>query len=389
MESLFLHAAFNRNDRPEFIEITTKSATRRIELFQIGSKTKLKDVFARINKIIEFVDIAINKRTKIGYNDVRIFRLLNIHDMDLCYYFEDGVKPTSDSEFKKYRNLMARCINAYENLNNRGIYINHKKMSPVISIETFTSRTKCSDFDLQNYPHHDCISHDKNNETDVYVQWDWISADVRMAGLLSGDDGLIDCFKDTDPYQYMSDKANDFLESLSRDQCKIRLLKAINSLHGDDPIVKSCFPKLSEWITKISYKLMIPDSEFRTILGRIYTLISDRSKNAIMNAMLQGSVAHGMHNVVSKVQHDFPTYFICDMHDSVVLAVPNHISVLNEVIDKVARIMVHPFRGILPSNPFFPVRVNVGRKWKKWKPYKIIRSYEYDFSESPDETPEA
>jgi len=104
-----------------------------------------------------------------------------------------------------------------------------------------------------------------------------------------------------------------------------------------------------------------------------------------MNAMLQGSVAHGMHNVVARVQHDYPTYFVCDMHDSVVLTVPNHISVLNDVIDKVARIMINPFQGILPTNPVFPLRVNVGKRWKKWKQYKLIRRFEHDATQDSNE----
>jgi len=385
MESIFVHAAYNRQDRPEYIEIVSKSISRTIHLFQSGTKATLKEVFEKIAKLKAFIDAAMIKGLKIGYDDIRTARLLAINNIDLCYYFEDGIKPTKDEEFKAYRNLMARCLNAYENVNQRGIFINHKRMQPVFSLETFTSRTKCSNFDLQNYPHHDCVSHERENETGVYVQLDWISADVRMAGLLSGDQGLIECFENSDPYQYMSDKAQEFGEELTRDQCKIRLLKSINSLNGHDVIVKACFPHLSNWILDVSHKLMLPDSVFHTILGRTYRLIADRSKNAIMNAMLQGSVAHGMHNVVARVQHDYPTYFVCDMHDSVVLTVPNHISVLNDVIDKVARIMINPFQGILPTNPVFPLRVNVGKRWKKWKQYKLIRRFEHDATQDSNE----
>ena len=389
MESIFVHAAYNRSGRPEFVEISTKAVIKRIDLFLAGSKAKLKEVFDKIDKLKGFIDSALAKNIRVGYDDVRTARLFQISNVQLCYYFEDGCKPDGDADFNRYRHLMARCINAYETINQRGIFINHKRMSPVFSLETFTSRTKCSVFDLQNYPHHDCVSHDRNDESSVYLQLDWISADVRMAGLLSGDEGLINCFSDSDPYQYMADRANEFDEVLTREQCKIRLLKSINSLNGHDVIVKSCFPGLSNWILDVSHRLMLPDSVFYTILGRAYKQIADRSKNAIMNAMLQGSVAHGMHNVIAKVQHDFPTYFICDMHDSVVLSVPNHVGVLNEVIDKVARIMVNPFNGILPDDPSFPVRVNVGKKWKKWKPYKIIRGYADDFAQDPDEAPEA
>jgi hypothetical protein len=35
--------------------------------------------------------------------------------------------------------------------------------------------------------------------------------------------------------------------------------------------------------------------------------------------------------------------------------------------------MCQPFAGVLDDNPFFPVKVSIGSRFREWKPIRIYR----------------
>ena len=58
---------------------------------------------------------------------------------------------------------------------------------------------------------------------------------------------------------------------------------------------------------------------------------------------------------------------LAEIHDSIVVTSPPDADAVRSTIRTVTDIMCHPFKGFLESDPVFPVRVSVGRRWKKWK----------------------
>ena len=103
---------------------------------------------------------------------------------------------------------------------------------------TFTGRSKTSGFPIQGTTDkHDIkLLPDKRG---YFIHFDWISADLRIASIISEDEELQESFKKSDPYDYIS---NILGEGFSRSDCKIEFLKPIYSLSPDAPIL-DLFPK--------------------------------------------------------------------------------------------------------------------------------------------------
>ena len=91
---------------------------------------------------------------------------------------------------------------------------------------------------------------------------------------------------------------------------------------------------------------------------------------------MQGSVAHAMHLVLKRIWDRLPNRLIAEIHDCLVVSAAPDSTEIKAVIDIIAPIMLHPFEGVLNSNPAFPFNISIGKKWKKWKLHETHRELE-------------
>ena len=115
---------------------------------------------------------------------------------------------------------------------------------------------------------------------------------------------------------------------------------------------------------------MVDSGVLRSILGRPFPVKKENYKS-VFSGMIQGSVAHAMHNSLIKVYREFPSNILVETHDSITMICDKTIA--KDVINKVSAIMLRPFSGIINSNPLFPVKVYVGESWKNWKFLRVYR----------------
>jgi DNA polymerase I-like protein with 3'-5' exonuclease and polymerase domains len=253
----------------------------------------------------------------------------------------------------------------YQDIEDRGVRDNFKKMHPIYSRDTFTGRSKSLSFNVQGateeYDIKSIFDDDK-----VFVHFDWLAADIRMASFMSQDERMELAFKQSDPYTILVEYLND--PEFSRDKIKIEFLRAFYSLKFDDPIF-GIYPRFKEYMQSKVNEL--DESGYSTsIVGRRYYLKGD-NKLGVFNAQFQGSVAHAMQALLVKIYQKFRYNILTEMHDSVVLCCPEKLVI--PIIKDVVNIMKDPLSGYVDPSPIMPVKVSVGRKWKAWKTVRVYR----------------
>jgi len=197
-------------------------------------------------------------------------------------------------------------------------------------------------------------------------------ADIRIAAILSGDAHLLDLSEKHDPYQTVADiiNAGSRGEAVTRDECKIELLKTINSMNHRSHIL-DLFPRLRSWIKEARGKLD-RDKPLYSVLKRRFVQLPGRKPLSVFNATMQGSIAHAMQLSIRRVWEVVGDRLLAEIHDSVIVTCPSTKQSLLATIEPVAKIMCRPFEGVLSTNPVFPVRVSVGKQWREWKEYKVF-----------------
>lgn len=280
----------------------------------------------------------------------------------------------SNKNLKDYQKVLANAELVYCDLEDRGITINHNLFYPKWSSKTFSGRSKTVDVNIQGWSDQDIIRSPGYNERDVLVHFDWICADIRVASLFSGDKLLEASFLESDPYQKMMDVLNSGSDDkISREECKLFLLKSINSMDFTSIALTDVYPDLGRWIRRCQEAIRSGDGYLQTLLARNFKVATSRNELAVLNGAMQGSVAHGMQRVLRRVWEVYPSKVITDIHDSLVISSSSEPSELRSTINSVANIMLRPFDGLLESNPVFPLKVSVGKRWKAWNPVYIYR----------------
>jgi hypothetical protein len=272
-----------------------------------------------------------------------------------------------------YQKIFANAQIVYNDLNERGLYINHILFQPQWSVDTFTGRSKSINPNIQGWPEHSIIRPKGYSEKDVLIHFDWICADIRVASILSGDPVLEESFVKSDPYDHMTSIINEESETkITRQESKHLLLKSINSMDITSLVFTDIYVDLGRWINRC--RKTIENGDYvSTILNKKFKLNPNRNSFAILNGVMQGSVAHAMQRVIRKTWEAFPTKIVAEIHDSMVVASSSNSTELMATIDIIANIMAKPFEGIIDENPFFPLKVSISRKWKKWEPLYVIR----------------
>lgn len=394
MSPLYVYTIFNDDDKPRLTSIKDGDRIINIDLFKgkgNGSGRTIKDILTKIDKIKKILDIAENTREIVlsdykrhikAFNLEIPYKKVNVYDMHL-----PAIKPSSDlnnislivdkmSKRKKleYQHILANAHIVYQDLEKHGININYIKYHPKWSTETFSGRSKTTNPNLQGWHEDSIIRNDNCNENDILIHFDWICADIRIASILSDDKLLQQSFIDGDPYQLMADMLSQMTnDTIDRNNCKLYLLKSINSMdHGSIPL-NNIYKDLGQWILRCKSTMQNQNNTLETILGRKFKVINSKNELAVLNGVMQGSVAHAMQCVIRNVWEKLPKKLIAEIHDSIVICCPSKTTEINSTISIISDIMTRPFNGILDDNPFFPIKISVGKKWKKWKHFLTVR----------------
>lgn len=355
------------NRRPEEALITDFSgSTKRFALWK-GSKT-IFEVMEEEKKLVAMV------------NDTDDLTIINYKDY--CDYFgpcgsqklydfpgeysslKQGLEIliSNKGDFgKEWQAIRADAAEVYSEMEKRGILVSGKRINPTYSMNVYSGRSKTTGFNIQGSNSDFEISH-PNERLNIFVRFDWIAADMRIAAYLSGDSVLDKCYEKSDPYTHIMESLGGEVE---RDKCKLALNKAVNALVHNDLIMK-IFPALGGWIKKQQGNLeRIGYAE--SILGRkFYTDHTITGNRRAFNGTLQGSVAHAMQSTISKVRRECGDIILAEQHDSLTIVAQE--SRLLKTIKEVSDIMISPLDGIR-----MPLVVEIGRNWGRYKKYKEFR----------------
>jgi hypothetical protein len=265
------------------------------------------------------------------------------------------------TRLKIWQKVAANASVVYESLERQGVLVGGLHRYSKWTHRTVSGRSKNTGFNLQGTTAKDDITDPNGSQSDLFLNFDWRAADIRVAALLSGDDHLNEMSLGSDPYQTIAD-----IVDQPRKDCKIMLLRAINSIDIEHPIIQM-FPELKKWM--VAQKEKLENSQpVKSILGREF--FNAEKPRSAFNSTMQGSIAQAMQLTIRRVWEDHYR-LLAETHDSITIACNADRNVFKETVRAVANIMCKPFAGILESNPTFPVRVNVGKSWCQWKPFGL------------------
>lgn len=396
MSSLCIYTIFDhKTGRPRCTGIKDGNTIRVCDLYRPGAGKTIKKIDITKKVIRDIIIEANARRRKIiisdfkshisAYDLPRDHREWNVYDVHL-----NDLKSSEDPEVdhsnirrvldkfsvvetQEYQKILAQAAIVYQDLEDVGLLINHHPVQPKWSQKTFSGRSKSTGFNIQGLSEDYHVTPQGGQEYDMMIHFDWICADIRVASIISQDLELQQAFEDSDPYTKLMNELNSNNESneiIDREECKKYLLKSINSMDLTSVALSGVYKRLGKWIHRC--KGIASDGKpLKTILNRSFRLSQAKNELAVLNGIMQGSVAHAMQLVLRRIWDRIPNKLITEIHDC--LVVSSSPDDAKAVIDIVAPIMLHPFRGILDDDPAFPLQVSVGKKWKKWKLYRIYR----------------
>jgi hypothetical protein len=327
---------------------------------------QIKTNIQKLRYIIENNDVMLN-------DAISHYLAIDINSNHYLYETRQEQKIPNDMSLKKYSTLMltkmpkepepwmdikGKSARVYSHLTKKGVHYGPHLVYPIYDNKTATGRSRTKGFNIQGMTSKDPI---KSVDEDYYfVCFDWVSADMRVAGYLSGDKFINDSFLISDPY---TEIANLLGNDINRDECKIEMLKSIYSLN-DSPLF-DLMPTMRNWI-KLKKSEFQENKKLRTIMGMI--IDSENIKTAF-NGIIQGSVAEAIQSSITKIGKTNLDCILAEIHDSLVVTVESQNNI-QDIINFIVPILSKPFDNI---DLTFSVKVSIGTKWKQWKPYKVYR----------------
>ena len=321
MRRAYIAVIFNRDKNkklPRFISFLVDGKTYKFDLYREGSiKTikqikketlKARECFLKLNdknfEIVcqDFRDLITILDLPIDYREYNVFDFhMAKKDSDDCIrsderYTEEIFEEMAKHKINVYQKYLANSSIVYADLENSGLLYNYTHVSPIWSQRTHTGRSKSLEFNIQGLSTKDHVTTIYGSENDVLIHFDWICADIRVASMLSNDKALISAFVDSDPYTKLASILNDASrqkeldQTFSRDECKLILLRCINSLDYNSIVFDKAFPDLGDWIMRLSAR-----DSMSTVLGRKFIVTDEKNRLSSFNGVMQGSVAHAMH----------------------------------------------------------------------------------------------
>lgn len=397
MQPLYLYTLFDKKDgKPLLVGIKNKDSYKLCTIWRSGKNEPVSKILATISLIKRLIENATPERPVVlsGFKDyiahfkldlrsepyhVYDLHLPDINPKNLDHEKRHGlVRQVLDRignrPILEYQRVLANSAVVYQSMEASGLCINDMHFHPQWSLRTFSGRGKSYGFNIQGFHEPHTVTSTNAIGKHALVHFDWVCADIRVASIMSGDERLQESFMNSDPYTTMLDNIVriDRTREITRDDCKLTLLRTINSMNYLNPDVLAVYPDLCLWIKQCKSIIDNQSGSLESILGRKFQLAFAKNKLAVLNGIMQGSVAHAMQNILRKVWEILPRYLVADIHDSLVMSVP--VDAVGATIDAVAPIMLRPFTGLLEDDPAFPVKVSVGDVWKRWKTTQIHRA---------------
>lgn len=364
---------FDQRNRPEATVVADGSNTIMYDLYKPSSGRKISEVKSDMNIIRQLFDSQRNIVVNDFMSHVHAFGLdadsvsKNVYDIQLGKLEYDNLRKYAgkmlEYQPRSYEKLIAEATIAYVDLSRHEIFYNYGKENVQWSLDTYTKRSKTLGFNLQGFTDEASIRTPYAGEKDLLVCFDWVAADIRAAAAMSDDSELVGSFLKSDPYTNLQERIGG---GLTRNECKLLLLKVINSLDYGDETVRSVYPRLCEWMQEQSERLERSGAA-NSLLGRRFAISEQRSKLSAFNGVIQGTVAHAMHSCIRRVWDLYPHRLIGEIHDSIIVNCPQQQAELLKMMKEITNIMVRPFDGIIDREIIFPVRISIGKKWKTWQ----------------------
>lgn len=396
MSNLYVFTLFDpKSGRPRCTGIKSGDRVILRDLFRPGAGKIHKSIRKDLKTVRKIILTANSQRNPIVISDFKAHliafelpidqRSYHVYDV----HFPD-IKPTttqakdfeiirkvldkmSKRKIHDYQRVIAEAAVVYQDLENAGLVVNQCEESPIWSQKTFSGRSKTTKFNIQGYTEPFTITPPNwSNHVCSLVHFDWVCADIRVAALLSQDQRLLQAFNDTDPYTTMMNELNNGSDDkITREESKKYLLKSINSMDFTSVALSEVYPRLGSWIRRCK-ESSADGGYLETIMKRRFRRAHAKNQLAVLNGVMQGSVAHAMQLVIRRIWERLPGRLVAEIHDSLVISAGDGKDI-RSVIDIVAPIMLHPFQNALDSNPAFPFKVSIGKKWKCWKLFETHR----------------
>lgn len=380
-ENSFLYAIFDHKTRPVAAGIRTANNSAIIPLYVHGTSQSIYAIAQSIKKLNKWLEKSLLSNKNIITNDFKSvlsgfkFSLpdekLNVYDTihpslevpstlnDINVVVSSGLDALQRNKIQYWQYAAANAAVVYEHLERIGILVGGILKHPKWSYDTTSGRSKTKEFNIQGTNKDDCITDRHGSGSDIFINFDWRGADIRIAAILSDDDHLNDISLGSDPYQKIAD-----IIDQPRNESKIMLLSAINALRVDDPVI-GLFPKLQKWMTEQKDRLSSGQPVYSILRRSFY---NEKKPLSSFNATMQGSIAHAMQLTIRKIW-EAKFRLLAETHDSITIACTKEDA--KETVREISNIMCRPFSGILKNNPIFPVRVSVGKHWCQWKQYRL------------------
>lgn len=357
------------------IDLWLPSKNMSIEKAEMNTQRFLKDIILEADSFsINDWKTHINSLELLPWNyDVFCRPSSNINDKKVAP--QELVKRKLIESYKNnpssnWQKVLAKAHTVYAHIEKNGISNGIDKLYPIYSTDTFTGRSKTTGFVLQGQNEDSLVLPYEGHSW--FVHFDWTAADTRIASLLSKDPVMESIFQTWgDPYAIMIQKKKAQGIPTNRTEIKKEWLRTLYSMDSNSALV-SYFPQFKKWMEQ-QINTIDRFGKLTSILGREFKLSDhpdkdQHGKRAIFNAVLQGSVAHAMHSTLYKVCEKFPKNVFTEIHDSLIMSCSEN--EIEKIIEGVGNIMSRPFSGIINDNPVFPIKVSVGKQWKKWKEVK-------------------
>lgn len=383
--AIYVH--FDRQDKPLYCGIKYDDSITLLPLYLRGTGASIHDVRLTEKRIKDLIvkgsanglDIVLtNFKLILAWLRLEHYRAeYNVYDVDIddatpeniIAHTEANTNYLFGAELLPCQKLLANASVVYQAFEDKGVLFNYKKYNPKWSLKTYSGRSKVERGLVHGFTDGDIVYDPLWPESDVFVHFDWVSADLRVAAMFSGDAELNASFKTSDPYEYLMSKFNTGGENdLTRQEAKRALLMTINSHDTSSPIF-GLYKDLGVWLGKL-YDDIDNKREVTTILGR--KVRYDENKLSMLNGVMQGSVAHAAQYSIRKIWESIGTRLFAEIHDSIVCTARPDIESINEIINAVIPIMTKPFKAY-GIDTFFPVLISIGKEWRKWEQLKVVR----------------
>lgn len=352
-----------------------------LPLYIKGTGLSIKEINKNIDKIIQImqteeviVDDVISHLLKIN-GQLPIITPKTNHQLYEAYLQSDNKTPESITDAKKillkkmiqmpkkpapWMRVKAGAGVVYAHLTSKGILCGPRHVYPYYDMGVLSGRSRTQNFNIQGTTDKDPIKHVNLNYTH-FICFDWVSADLRMAGLLSIDQFINDTFKESDPYSVIEKLLS--INNITRNDCKLELLQSIYKADLSCPLLEF-MPGLKAWLAQ-KCEDFNNNYNFRTILGMP---IPKNSIRTSINGIIQGSVAEALQSALIKIGEFNVDCILTEIHDSLIIMARE--KEIPKTIKKIVPIMMQPFDNAAIS---LPVKVSIGKKWKQWKKYRIYR----------------